>query len=302
MPIGPILGGLGVVLGTDLLGRWLSGSDREEQERLQQEAMAIYGDASPPTLERMLQERLGPSAMEALPEDFGNRNPRNLALQELTRMGLAGGMDPGSQLALEQARRAGAQASAQGQAAVRQDFQRRGLGGAAEATMALQAQQAGADRTALADMQAAADARARALQALATGGSMAAQAEGQDFDRAARIAQSKDAIARFNAELATGAIQQDWSNRLGLMDRRYGATLAGAGQAGDRAADAMRRAGAYGQFAGDALFGPMGPWGKPSPSGGDPQGGAPPAAPPPAPYNKNDPRYRKPRGPDDTRP
>jgi hypothetical protein len=200
---------LGVVLGTDLLSQWFSRSDRKEQERLEEEALAIYGDASPPTLERMLQERLGTSAMEAIPEDFGQRDLRNAALQQILSMGLQGGMDEGSMLALEQARRASAASEAQGRGAVRQEFARRGLGGAGEAIMQQQAQQAGADRASMEGMQAASDARMRALQALATGGGMAAQAEGQDFERAARIADSKDAFARFNSQLATNAIQQD---------------------------------------------------------------------------------------------
>lgn len=291
---------LGVLLGADLLGQWLSSADEEEQRRLQDEAFAIYGDASPPTLERMLQERLGPSAMEGLPQDFGNRDARNAALEQLLQMGLAGGMDPGSQLALEQARRAGAQQSAQQQAAVRQEFQRRGLGGAGEATLALQAQQAGADRAAMGDLQAAADARSRALQALATGGSMAGQAEAQDFNRAARIAESQDAIARFNSQLATDAIQRDWNNRMGLMGAQYGATMGAAEQSGQRAGRQQARAGAYGQAATDALASVASGGFMPKTSGGvTPKTGSgqPGSTPVPPGYNPNDPRYRKVRQP-----
>lgn len=289
---------LGVVLGTDLLAQWLSKADRKEQERLEKEAMAIYGDASPPTLERMLKERLGPSAMEGIPQDFGNRQARNTALQQILQMGLQGGMDPGSMLAMEEARRAGAQAASQGQQAVRQEFQMRGLGGAGEATLALQAQQAGADRTAMGDLQTAADSRARALQALATGGGMAAQAEGQDFDRAERIARSKDAIARFNSELATDAIQRDWNNQLGLMDRQYGATQTRAGQKGRDVARTQQRVGAYGQAVDDTLSSVGGAIGG---MGGSPgignQAGYMTRQPvgQSVPYDPNDPRYRRPR-------
>lgn len=281
---------LGVVLGTDLLAQWLSKADRKEQARLEEEALAIYGDASPPTLERMLRERLGPSAMEALPQDFGNKQARDAALQQLVSMGSQGGMDAGSQLAVEEARRAAAAQEAQGRGAVRQEFQRRGLGGAGEATLQLQAQQGGADREALANMQAAGDARSRALQALATGGGMAAQAEDLDFEKAARIAQSKDAIAQFNAQLATDAIQRDWNNQLGLMDRRYGATQTRADQYGRNAARTQQRVGAYGQAVNDTLS-----------SAGSMVGGmgAPVMTTQPTgqsvPYDPNDPRYRKPR-------
>lgn len=282
---------IGAPIAADLLGEFLASGDREAEQRLMEEALAIYGDASPPALERVLQERLGPSAMEAIPGDFGNRQIRNDALRAIAEMGLQGGMDAGSQLALEQARRAGAAAEAQGRGAVRQEFQRRGMGGAGEATMALQAQQAGADRTAMGDLQAASDARMRALQALATGGGMAAQAEGQDFERAARIAQSKDAINRFNAELATGAIQRDWENRLGVMDRQYGATVGAAGQRGAKADRTKQRVGNYGQ----AALGGVGALNSPAMSR-QPTGPSVPLTPAqPLDYDPNDPRYR--RGP-----
>lgn len=240
---------IGAPIVTDLLGQWLSKADREEQEALAREAIAIYGDASPPTLERMLKEKLGPSAMESIPRDLGSRAGRDAALRQLLQIGSTGGMEPGSMLAVEQARRAGAQASAQGQAAVRQEMQRRGLGGAGVATLALQAQQAGADRTAMGDMQAAADARTRALQALTSGAGLAGQFEAQDFDREARRAQSMDAIARFNADLATNALQQNWQNQVGLMDRRYGALMGGSQRAGERAGRTQQRVGNYGQAA-----------------------------------------------------
>lgn len=280
---------IGAPIVTDLLSQFLSKGDRDAEKRLQEEALAIYGDASPPTLERMLQERLGPSAMEAIPQDFGNRNARNSALQQMVDMGSQGGMDAGSQLAVEEARRAAAAQETQGRGAVRQEFQRRGLGGAGEATMALQAQQAGADRAGLADMQAAGDARSRALQALAAGGGMAAQAEGQDFDRAARIAQSKDAIARFNSELSTNAIQQNFQNDMALRGAKYGALTNAAGQRGDAARNTQQRVGNYGQ----AVQGGLGVFGQPGGPAATQHGTL--QAAEPMDYDPADPRYRKPR-------
>jgi hypothetical protein len=282
---------IGAPIATDLLSQFLSKGDREAEKKLREEALAVYGDASPPTLERMLRERLGPSAMEAIPSDFGNKQARDAALQQLVAMGSQGGMDAGSQLAVEGARRAAAAQEAQGRGAVRQEFQRRGMGGAGEAILALQAQQAGSDRAALSDMQAAGDARSRALQALATGGGMASQAEGQDFERAARIAASKDAIARFNSELATDALQRQYTNDLALRDRRYGALTSAADQH-DRDADRTRqRVGNYGQLGVGAL-GSMTrmPAGASVPYEAEPLKPAEPMG-----YDPNDPRYRRPR-------
>lgn len=279
---------LAVDILTDLASQWFSRGDRRAKKQLEDEAMAIYGDASPPTLERMLQERLGPSAMEALPKDFGNKGNRNTALQQIINMGLQGGNDEQSRLAMEEARRAGAAQAAGASGAVLQSMQRRGLGGAGAASAALQSQQAAGDRAALADMQAAGDSRSRALQALATGGGLAAQAEGQDFEQAARRAESMDAFARFNSELATNAIQQEWSNRIGLMDRQYNAKQNRAQQYGQSADATRRRVGAYGQSINDGLssaYSAMGGMGG-APGQTSVQGGQV--------LNPNDPRYRRP--------
>lgn len=245
--MGPLAGaaiGVGANLVGSLLGEWWADADDDKRKALEEEAYRLYGDISAPTLERVLAEQLGPSAMEGLPQDFGNRSARNLALQQLLNMGLEGGVDAGSQLALEQGRRAAALQEQQGRAAVRQEAQRRGLGGAGEVVGQVLAQQAGADRASMGGLQAAADARQRALAALAQGGSMAGQAEAQDFGQAAAVAAAKDRIAQFNAEEASrakyynsGLQQQEWQNQLALRDRQYGAKqqqAAGYGNAADR--------------------------------------------------------------------
>jgi hypothetical protein len=91
----------------------------------------------------------------------------------------------------------------------------------------------------MAGLSAAASARQRALQSLAQGGGMAAQAEGQDFDRAARVAESRDRIAQFNASQAqqanlynAGLAQQQFNNRMSLTGARYNAMLGRAQQHG----------------------------------------------------------------------
>lgn len=156
--------------------------------------------------------------------------------------------------------------------------------------MQAMAQQAGADRAAMGGLQAAADARSRALQALQAGGQMAGQAEGQDFERAARVAESQDAIARFNSQLASNALQQNWQNQMGLADRRYGATRDYAGFKGGKAGETMKRVGAYGQAANEALSSmgsAMGGFGGPTMTA-QPVG-------PSQVYDPNDPKRRRPR-------
>lgn len=236
------IGGAVLGIGAAAFGEWWASADEAEKKALQEKAAKIYENLDAPTLERLQAATAGDSAATGIPEGFGNRDARNTALQQLVEMGSQGGMDAGSQLAVEQARRAAGQQEMQGRGAVRQEFQRRGLGGAAEASLQQQAQQGGADRAAAGDLQAASDARSRALQALATGGQMAGQAEGQDFQRASAIAQSKDTMARFNAEQTglaarynAGLGQQEFNNALSVKDRQYGATQDQARGYGDAA-------------------------------------------------------------------
>jgi hypothetical protein len=156
------LGGALLNIGAGAFGQWWASADEERKRALQQEAQDLYDNMSPPELERLKAATAGESALGGIPEDFGNRDARNQALQQLISMGTEGGLDAGSLLAVEQARRAAGEQELQGRGAVRQEFQRRGLGGAGEASLQLQAQQAGADRASMADMQGAADARSRA--------------------------------------------------------------------------------------------------------------------------------------------
>lgn len=250
MPI-PLLAGAAIAGGTalvgGLLGEWWASSDDEERQKLIDEASALYGDISPPTLEKLLAEKAGASATEGIPKDFGNLQARNRALQALIDEGMSGGQSLQSQLELERARRATAAQETQGRAAIMQQARARGLGGNAALVGQMQAQQAGADRLSMAGLQSAADARTRALQSLAQGGGMAGQAEEADFGRAARVAESRDAMARFNAQQAQQANlfnaqqqQQQFQNRLSLADRQAEARYAKADEA-SRRGDRKRR-------------------------------------------------------------
>jgi hypothetical protein len=118
---------------------------------------------------------------------------------------------------------------------------------------------------------------------------MAASAEAQDFGQAARVAESMDAINRFNSELASGAIDRDWQNRLGRADRRYGATRSYADFRGGKANEARKRAGAYGQAANETLGNigsAMGGFGGGPVMRGQPVGQS-------VALDPNDPRYRR---------
>lgn len=232
MPL-PLLALAGIGAGANvlggLLGEWWGSADDEQRRALEDQALQQYGDISAPTLERVLASQVERSAFEGMPTDFGNRNARNAALQALVNEGLSGGNSLESRLAMEETRRASSAQELRDRQAVLQQAKARGLGSNAALAGQLQAQQASADRQSYAGLQAGASARQRALAALAQGGSMAAQAEGQDFDRAARVAESRDRIAQFNAGQAqqanlynAGLAQQNFNNRLAVADRKAG--------------------------------------------------------------------------------
>lgn len=259
-------------IGSSILGiggaafsEWWAGADEKKKQALLEQAQQIYSSMSPPDLDRLKAEQMGPSAAQNVPSDYGNKGARNAALQRIIEMGSQGGLDAGSVLALEQARRAGAAQAAQGAAAVQQGFARRGLGGAGEAVLAQQAQQAGAQNASMQGLQAASDARSRALQALAQGGGMAQQAESADSQQALARAAAMDRIAEFNARVRqdtnqfnAGQQQQEWQNRLGLADRQYGATRARAGDFETEAERKRRIVGGVGQ----TLMGPLDAYGR----------------------------------------
>lgn len=254
------LGGVVVNVGGGLLGDWLAQADDEQRRKLEQRAAEVYGSASAPAMERILAEELSTGEWDAMPTDFGRKGARDRAIDRIVAMGLQGGMDAQSRLALEQGQRAAALQERQGREAVRQEARRRGLGGAGEVTAQLMAQQQGADRAALTGLQAASDARSRALASLAQGGAMAAQAEGQDFERAARIAQSRDAIRQANANMRYQAAndrnrwsQQGFQNDMLIRDRRYDSLLTQADQYGREADRKRKRVGGMAQSGGYAL-------------------------------------------------
>lgn len=256
-------------IGTAAFSEWWSKADNKKRQELQEQAQQIYAGMSPPQIAALQAQQVSDTDVRGVDVTGGaNRALRDRALQRIMEMGEQGGMDPGSMLALEQARRAGAAQSAQGQAAVRQEFARRGLGGVGEAALQQQAQQAGAQNASMQGLQAASDARSRALQALSEGRAGSQQAVSADFDQQARRAESLARIAQFNAEMANrtnefnaGLQQQNWQNQLGLADRRYGATRDRAGDYESEAERKRRIAGGVGQ----TLVAPLDAYGRTKP-------------------------------------
>lgn len=189
-----------------------------------------YGDELLPEFERMgainLRDAWGDQS-----EDPQLRGRQLQVLDELLRAYDAGGMTAEDIAAFRgQQNEANAAAGARTASSL-QGLQQRGLGNSGlglAATMG--ANQMAAQNNAAAGTQFAGDSRARAMRALMGAGSQAGQVRGQDFQRQQALADSQNAINRFNAQMGRQATtynnqmaQNKFGNKLDLNSARGGA-------------------------------------------------------------------------------
>ncbi len=188
---GPWGAALGGVLGGVAGGLFGGSSERKKAEKQREQALLDILNSNP---------EVGRSAYEGITTDPRLRDAQMSALQGLAEEGRAGGLTIQSRAALNEANALQAQRERGSREAILQSMAQRGMGGSGtELAAALQNQQGSADRSALAGTQAAADARSRALQAMAQSGDLAGGIRGQEFGEKAQQASARDARERFNA-------------------------------------------------------------------------------------------------------
>lgn len=239
--------GTGASLLGGALGNIFGGDEDAAARHYQDLALQEYQGLSVPELERLRAQEVTGNGYDGVPLDSGNLGARNRAIQALIDEGQQGGYSLQSRAEMDAAQRAAGQDELQRRQAVLAQARARGGGQNAAILGQLAAQQAGADRTAAQGVQSAASARQRALQALAQGGAMAGNAEQADFARQAKIADSRNAIAQFNANQRqqaglynAGLGQQRFNDQLRLADAKAGALTGRAQQyqqAGQRERD-----------------------------------------------------------------
>jgi hypothetical protein len=216
---GTKLGGdAGDALGA-LIGEALAAGDYARAEQLRQQQMDLYkGIAQPQDFTRQ-----GASAFDSIQMDPRLKAARMAALQRMQQIGLEGGMDVESRAANQEAQDQAAGFARGQQGALMQSMQSRGMGGSGmEAAAALQGQQAGSNMLAKSGMQAAADARKRALAALSGSADMAGDLSRDEYGMAADKAHAGDAISRFNAENANQFQQQKFGNAMDVAGAESG--------------------------------------------------------------------------------
>lgn len=123
------------------------------------------------------------------------------ALAKLQGISDAQGMDIQSQVAMDQALEAARQQEQGQREAIETSMQRRGIAGSGiDMALQQQAQQAAANEARRASQLQAAEANARALQALTQGASLAGQMSQEDIALQSAQAQAQDLINQFNAQ------------------------------------------------------------------------------------------------------
>lgn len=179
-------------------------------------ALAQYGNITLPELKELNLElykqvvklnpeletavNLGPSAMEGITTDPMLKKAQMDALREL--QGIGSGEEQLSDVVSKLQVENDVNRNLKGnQDAIMQNLATRGMSGGGNELVARQmATQSAANRQADLDLQVRADAQKRALEALMQSGQLGAQMESNDFNRQSQIAQSQDAISKFNAQ------------------------------------------------------------------------------------------------------
>lgn len=169
--------------------------------QIQLEQLVNQGILTPDMAQAVLQ---GPSAMEDIQTDGGLRTKQMDSLAALEDIIAGGGLTLADQANLNKIQNQEQQAARGAQEAILSNAQARGMGGSGLEMMAqIKNRQDAATRTANRDMDIAAQAQERALQAIMQQGQMAGNVRGQDFNEKAQKAQAQDAISRFNAQNQT---------------------------------------------------------------------------------------------------
>ena len=219
--------------------------DIEEVKRIYDKAVAQYGDAIVPALNKELKNyEVGPSAFDAVQEDKDLLDAQRRVLSEWEGIRAAKGDDAQFRHAMNEASRNTQSRLAANNAAI---MQRLGASGSPNNALAMalmsDAGAAAGDIQGRADEAAAAEAAQRYLRALEQSGALSGDIRTQDYRLKADRARANDAINQFNAGMRVDAqkyanemAQRDFANRMSLAD--------------SRAAAQMGQAKGYGSYAG----------------------------------------------------
>lgn len=208
-------------IGAGWEGAWnIAGDIIQANRNIQSDAELINAIRAVTGIELTPDQLLQIKAERVTPEqDVGSPETKGAQLEALRRLsGIAtqGGMDPQSMAALRQAEESSQRQLSNNSAAMMRGQMARGtLSSGSTMAANLAGGQESANMLNRSGVQAAGDARQRALQAIAQSGSLASQIAGMDDERAMQNKKAREQIKMFNAEAALKAAQSTAGNMLG---------------------------------------------------------------------------------------
>ena len=238
-----VLGGLGAGIGAGIA--YATSEDIKKAEELRDQYLQEVLGLNPQELARVKAEAEA-TEFDKAQEPGEGRAAQLRALERLQQMQL--GEDPESAAAYARAQAEAAQIDRGIRQAALQRLAQRGAGATSGLALAAQmdAAQAATQQASSRGLEVAAEARRRALAALAAQGQLGGQLRQQDYQRLADRAQAQDIINRFNAQQR----MQQAASVYGAKERKTGA-LGGAQQMYQQAgAQDVAVAGAVGQGVG----------------------------------------------------
>lgn len=211
------------------IGSAMAAGDYAKAEELRQQAVREL-NIPLPGLDELAQE-IGPSHLEGVKADSRYTGAQDEALRGLKEYSTTG-TSAQDRAGYDQAKldAAGTYSGMMGRNA--QLRAARGQsGGGADTADAFAAAATGADRANRTDLTVAADSANRRYSALGAYGSMAERLRAADLSQKNRVADSQDAIERFNSGRRSYAAETGFNNALNLGQLKYGAGQTGANQA-----------------------------------------------------------------------
>lgn len=269
-PLTIALVGMGVSAVGTLITELIAGGKEAEARKVMNAAANIYDEVELPQLERAVAEQVGPTALERITVDPAYKAAQMEALSKLGQISEEGGFTLADKAALNKTLGALSRRDAGARAAIAENMQARGtLGAGAELAQRLAAQQESSQMASERGMDIAAQAQQRALDAIMRRGQMAGEMRGQEYGEQERLAQARDAIARYNAGALAdaqrynlGLAQQQFENKRGLAQLKANAKLGQATAMMNEAQGTRQGGGAYTAGASKMTEGALAQYGK----------------------------------------
>jgi len=186
-------------IAVSLIGTLIAAGQDGEAAKVRQEMLDQYGPEMLPHLERAEAEQLDGTAFSQIQEDGGLRARQLQTLAQLEDVVANEGTTEADRAANQLAFNDAAGATESASRGIENSMRQRGQsGGPGDYALQLQAQQGATNQAANMARANASDARMRALRAMESGGDLAGDVRGQDYEKLSDVAAAQDTANQFN--------------------------------------------------------------------------------------------------------